>query len=119
MNACFDRRAPFFLPGGKAGVLLVHGFLSAPGEMRGLGRHLSQTGMTVRAIRLRGHGRTAQELAGVPWQAWVEDVQRGLDGLRTECREVSLAGLSLGAALALYVAAHEPVERVVGERPAV
>jgi carboxylesterase len=81
--------------------------------MRPLGGYLAAAGMTVSGICLRGHGTRPEDLADVPWQAWMEDVRLGLTRLRGECDRVCLAGLSLGAALALHAAAREPVERVV------
>jgi carboxylesterase len=104
---------PFFFPGGEPGVLLIHGFLTAPGEMRPLGEHLAAAGMTVSGIRLRGHGTQPEDLAKVSWRDWLADVDAGLAELRQHCARVCVAGLSLGGALALHVAAHNPVERVV------
>ncbi len=105
--------APFFFPGGPRGALLVHGFLTTPGEMRPLGEHLAAAGLTVSGIQLRGHGATAAELAEVSWQDWDADVRAGLAELRARCETVSIVGLSLGAALALHVAATEPIDRLV------
>ncbi len=104
---------PFFLPGGEPGVLLIHGFLTTPGEMRLLGEHLAAAGMTVSGIRLRGHGTQPENLARVSWQDWLADVDAGLTALRQRCTQVCIAGLSLGGALALHAAAHQPVARVV------
>lgn len=104
---------PFFFPGGEPGVLLIHGFLAAPDEVRPLGEALAAAGMTVSGIRLRGHGTHPADLASVHWQDWVADVRAGLATLRQHCSHIGLAGISLGAALALYVAAEEPVERLV------
>lgn len=104
---------PFFLPGGEPGILLIHGFLTAPDEVRPLGEALARAGMTVSGIRLRGHGTTPEDLAAVHWQDWVADVRAGLAELRRQRQHLGIAGVSLGAALALYVAAEEPVERVV------
>lgn len=104
---------PFFFPGGEPGVLLIHGFLTAPGEMRPLGEHLAAAGMTASGIRLRGHGTQPEDLAKVSWQDWLADVETGLAELCRHCARVCVAGLSLGGALALYAAAHNPVERVV------
>lgn len=112
-SAKSGRPDPFFLPGGEPGVLLIHGFLAAPDEVRPLGEALAAAGMTVAGIRLRGHGTRPEDLAAVHWQDWVADVRAGLAALRRRCRRVSIAGISLGAALALYVAAEEPVERLV------
>ncbi|MGC9400108.1 MAG: alpha/beta hydrolase [Anaerolineae bacterium] len=104
---------PFFFPSGGQGVLLIHGYLSSPAEMRPLGEYLAQAGLTVLGIRLTGHGTRPEDLEDVHWQAWVADVQAGLETLRARCEQVSLAGHSLGGALALYTAAQTPVERVV------
>jgi len=116
MNKPMDTRRktePFFFPGGEPGVLLIHGFLTAPGELRPLGEHLAAAGMTVSGIRLRGHGTQPEDLAKVSWQDWLADVEAGLAELRRHCTRVCVAGLSLGGALALRAAAHTPVERVV------
>jgi carboxylesterase len=104
--------SPFFYPGGDRGVLLVHGFLTGPDEMRPLGNALAESGFTVLGIRLAGHGVRVEELAQVSWRDWVRDVQEGLARLRQSCDHVSLAGLSMGAALALYVAAQTSIERL-------
>ena len=98
---------PFFFPGGEQGVLLIHGFLTAPDEMRMLGEYLAAAGMTVIGIRLRGHGTRVEDLENVRWQDWVEDVCEGLFELRRHCARVNIAGLSLGGALTLYTAAHD------------
>lgn len=104
---------PFFFSGGEPGVLLIHGFLTAPGEMRPLGEHLAAAGMTVSGIRLRGHGTQPEDLAKASWQDWLADVEAGLAELHRHCTRVCVAGLSLGGALALHAAAHNPVERVI------
>jgi len=107
------RTAPFFLPGGEPGILLVHGFLTAPDEVYPLGEVLSKAGMTVYGIRLRGHGTTPKDLAQVRWQDWVADVRTGLEELRQPCKHLGIAGVSLGAAVALYAAIEEPIEKIV------
>lgn len=104
---------PFFFPGGEPGVLLIHGFLAAPDEVRPLGEALAAAGMTVAGIRLRGHGTCPADLATVRWQDWIADVRAALATLRQHCAHIELAGISLGAALALYIAAETPVERLV------
>ncbi len=100
---------PFFLNGGdEIGAVLVHGYLTAPDEMRPLGRYLARQGVTVSAIRLTGHGTRPEALQGVHWQQWVADVRAGVEGLRRRCERVALVGLSLGGMLALLVAADMP-----------
>jgi len=116
MNNQTDARRmikPFFFLGGEPGVLLIHGFLTAPGEMRPLGEHLAAAGMSVSGIRLRGHGTQPEDLAEASWRDWLADVEMGLAELRRHCTRTCVAGLSLGGALALHAAAHNHVERVV------
>ncbi len=108
-----DPYISFFFPGSELGVLLIHGYLTGPDEMRLLGEHLAASGFTVLGLCLRGHGTRAEALREVVWQDWVTDVTAGLEQLRGCCARVSLAGLSLGAALAFYTAACEPIERIV------
>lgn len=105
---------PFFFPGGEPGVLLIHGFLTAPSALRPLGEHLAAAGMTVLGLRLRGHGTHPDDLRGVCWQDWVADVQAGVAQLRESCAHVAVVGSSLGSVLALYVAAEDAgIERLV------
>ena len=113
LSSGHDPTAPFFFPGGALGVLLIHGYLTSPAEMRPLGEYLAAEGMTVLGIRLRGHATVPQALDDVPWEAWAEDVRAGLARLREVCSRVSITGLSLGGALALYAAARHPLARVV------
>lgn len=105
--------AAFFLPGGEPGVLLIHGFLTSPDEMRELGEYLAAAGMTVYGVRLRGHGTRPEALINVQWKAWLADAREGLGKLQQHCTRTSVAGMSLGGALALHLAGLYPVERVV------
>ena len=99
--------APFLLKRfrGRIGVLLVHGYLAAPKEMRPLANFLHQQGCTVYSPRLRGHGTTPEDLAGRTWEDWLTSVERGYLILATTCRDVVLGGFSMGSGLALSVAA--------------
>lgn len=104
---------PFFFPGGEPGVLLIHGFLTSPDEMRALGEYLASAGMTVYGIRLRGHGTRPRDLCDVRWKDWLADARRGLGRLRQSCEHTCVAGLSLGGVLALHLAALYPIDRAV------
>ncbi len=107
------RPTQFFLAGGEPGILLIHGFLAAPDEVYPLGKALAAAGMTVSGICLSGHATVPQDLARVRWQDWVADAHAGLAELRRHCKHIGIAGMSLGAALALYIAAEEPIEHLV------
>jgi len=96
---------PFHFSGGSTGVLLVHGFIGSPVEMRDMGGHLASRGLSVRGIRLRGHGANPRDMARCRWQEWRDDVSEGVNALRQECQTIYLAGLSMGGALVLLRAA--------------
>jgi esterase/lipase/1-acyl-sn-glycerol-3-phosphate acyltransferase len=88
----------------KAGVLLVHGYLAAPEEVRPLAKYLHQQGYTVFAPRLRGHGTSPGDLALRTWEEWLQSVERGYMILANSAKDVVLGGFSMGAGLALFAA---------------
>ena len=103
---------PFLLPGGKKGVLLVHGFTGSPSEMRLLGDYLQKQGYTVLAPRLCGHGTSVAEMAATGWPQWYDAVQDGYHLLQGLCSRISVVGLSMGGLLSLKLAVDYPVEKV-------
>jgi esterase/lipase len=88
----------------KVGVLLVHGYMAAPEEVRPLAEHLYRNGYTVFAPRLRGHGTSPADLAQRTWEDWLQSVERGYLILANSCDHVILGGFSAGAGLALLAA---------------
>jgi carboxylesterase len=110
---------PFEEWNGQVGCLLLHGFPGSPGELRGLGAYLSERGVSVRAPLLRGHGRQPEALRGVRWLDWVRDAAAGLRRLQARHDHVFVAGLSMGGALALYLAAELPLSGIALLSPAV
>jgi len=99
----------FFYAAGPTGCLLLHGFTSSPFTMREMGAHLAASGVTVCAPLLAGHGTSPEDLRTKTWQDWVASADEGLAQLRAYgCKRIYLAGLSLGGALTLYLAARDP-----------
>jgi esterase/lipase len=88
----------------KTGVLLVHGYMAAPEEVRPLAEYLHQHGYTVFTPRLRGHGTSPEDLALRTWEDWLQSVERGYLILANSCKDVVLGGFSAGAGLALFAA---------------
>jgi esterase/lipase len=88
----------------KTGVLLVHGYMAAPEEVKPLAEHLYKHGYTVFAPRLRGHGTSPEDLAQRTWEDWLQSVERGYLILANSCSDVVLGGFSAGAGLALLAA---------------
>lgn len=99
---------PYFLPGGRVGALLIHGFTGSPPEMRLIGDYLHQQGLTVSAPLLPGHGLTPADMQRSKWEDWARHVQTSLDELKKHCDQVFVGGLSLGSILTLNLALHNP-----------
>jgi len=90
------------------GVLLIHGYLATPEEMRGLAEHLAANGLKVYAPLIAGHGSSVRELLKTTWKDWYASVESALAQLQLECSKTFVADLSLGALQALHLAAHHP-----------
>ena len=99
---------PFSLGTGDAGVLMVHGFTGSPVSMKPLGVGLAAHGLRVEGIRLPGHGTTIADLRERHWSEWVDEAARGVDALRSSCSTVVVFAQSMGAAVALHLAATQP-----------
>ncbi len=114
MNQIQSRGEPFLYQGDTGtGVLLVHGWTSAPQEMYDLGKHLAGQGHSVLGVRLPGHATRPADLIRVRWRDWLAAVEDGYSLLDNTCDHVIVMGLSLGGALALLLAASRPVAGVV------
>jgi carboxylesterase len=97
--------ASFLIDGGRDGVLLIHGLSGTPTEMRFIGRELGKRGYTVHAPQLAGHCQTEDDLLKTGWRDWYGTVATAYSQLRERCDNVFVGGLSLGALLALRLAA--------------
>ncbi|NOQ15202.1 MAG: alpha/beta fold hydrolase, partial [Methyloprofundus sp.] len=103
--------APFFIQPKNAnglGVLLIHGLLASPAELRDYGHYLAEQGFTVLGVRIPGHGTSPRALRELSYQQWFRSVQRGLNILKVHCSKSFVIGFSTGAALALKLAAENP-----------
>ena len=100
--------SPFLLrpPQARAlGVVLVHGFLASPAEVRDFGRKLHAAGYTVLGVRLKGHGTSPWDLRERSWQDWLASVTRGIEIMSALRPRVALVGFSTGGSLSLIAAA--------------
>lgn len=111
---------PYRRDGGEVGVLLCHGFTGSPQSLRPWARQLAGRGLTVSLPLLPGHGTRWEDMALTGWPDWYATVDRELRILRERCARVFVAGLSMGGALALRLAAKhgEGVEGVIVVNPA-
>ncbi len=101
---------PFFLHSTHTdtGVLLIHGLMAAPEEVREWADFLHAKGLTVYAPRLSGHGTSSKDLQTRNYQDWLDSVNRGHAILKTCCRRILVAGFSTGAGLALQSVVMKP-----------
>lgn len=87
------------------GILLIHGLLASPAELKAYAKHLSNQGYTVLVMRLKGHGTSPYDLREQAYQDWYDSVQRGLTIIAAYCDSVVVIGFSTGGGLALKLAA--------------
>jgi len=84
-----------------AGVLLIHGYMAAPEEMKAFAHYLHENSFTVYAPRLKGHGTAPEDLAETSHEQWMESVEEAFIVLRHSCKKNMIGGFSTGAGLAL------------------
>lgn len=91
----------------RAGMVLAHGYMAAPLEIRAMADYFVQRGYAVYGVRLAGHGTSPEDLAKTSWADWYESFNRGYAALRTLTDHIVLAGFSTGGCLALLGAARK------------
>lgn len=100
---------PFFLQGGKHGVLLIHGFTGSIAHLRLIGEGLHERGFTVMGVNLPGHATSMEDMAECTWEDWLGAAKQAFVELKEKCEYVSVAGLSMGGCLTLLLAEQMPV----------
>ena len=89
-------------------VLIVHGFGDTPQSLNPLAIALNRAGWTVSAPLLPGHGRRLREYAASRHDDWIGAVFERYDELQSKHGFVVVCGVSMGAALAVLLAAARP-----------
>ncbi|MCP4673114.1 MAG: alpha/beta fold hydrolase, partial [Desulfobacula sp.] len=94
---------PLFLQHKKqtTGILLIHGYMAAPEEMKAFAHYLHKKSFTLYVPRLKGHGTAPEDLARSKFEQWIESVEEAFVVLRHSCDKVIVGGFSTGAGLAL------------------
>ena len=95
----------FTFPGGRTGVLLIHGLGGTPIEHRYVATGLARRGYTVSCPQLAGHCGSYADLRATGWKDWYASVETAYRQLCKSCDVVIVGGLSMGAILALHLAA--------------
>jgi len=98
---------PFLVKGKfrRLGVVLVHGYMAAPLEVKKLADYLGHMGIWVYAPRLKGHGTSPDDLATRTYMEWITSIDEGFAIISNICKRVVVGGFSTGAGLALDLAA--------------
>ncbi|MBP7734534.1 MAG: alpha/beta hydrolase [Spirochaetes bacterium] len=101
---------PFFLKRlfSRKGIILVHGYMAAPEEIRPLADFLHGKGYNVYGARLRGHGTAPEDLATRNWEKWYDSVGRAYIIMKNSMKTLAIGGFSTGAGIALLQAANKP-----------
>jgi carboxylesterase len=97
-----------FIPGGRVGVLLIHGLGGTPVELRFIAHGLARAGCTVYCCQLAGHCGTPEELRRSTWHEWYASVEAAHDRLKAHCDVILAGGLSMGGILAIHLAQNRP-----------
>lgn len=103
----------FELGDGGRQALLVHGFPGTPAEMRPLAEVVAARGWRVRVPLLPCFGPDIVNLGHCRWQDWVSLIETEWTTLCAVRGTCALIGYSMGAAIALHVAAARPPDRLV------
>lgn len=110
----------FTYEGSQTGILLIHGFTATTTEVRLLADQLFQSGYTIHAPLLPGHGTTPRELNKTRYQDWLDAVDGAYAFMQHKCTDIFVAGESMGALLSLYLAARQSkIAGVICYSPAV
>lgn len=105
-----EKRLPRIAKGGfefigdSAQILLLHGYTGSPYDLRFLGERLREHGLHVLAPLLKGHGTKPEDLFAIKAEDWLEQAIDKLS-LFNHDRPIIIGGLSMGALLAIMLAA--------------
>lgn len=100
----------YHLRGGRSGVLLIHGLTGTPTEMRFVGNGLHRAGFSVFGVQLAGHCGDTADLLATGWRDWYASVETAAARFARDLDHLFVAGLSMGAVLALKLAIDHPRE---------
>ncbi len=90
------------------GALCLHGFTGSPSSMRGVAQAFGRAGYHVELPLLAGHGTTMEDMLTTGWHDWAASAEAAYQRLAERVDAVVVAGLSMGGALTLWIAAEHP-----------
>ena len=105
------------LDGDARAVLLLHGFGDTPQSVAKLAAVLRRRGFTVRAPLLPGHGRSLEVFRRSRASEWLAATARARDEIADSHAQLFIVGVSMGGALAAWLAQDTALARTAGESP--
>lgn len=91
----------------QKGVILIHGYMSAPEEIKQLAKVLHKNNFATYGVRLSGHGTSPEDLAKRYWCDWYDSVNRAYIVMKNSVKDFAILGFSTGGGLALLQAANK------------
>ena len=85
-------------------IIALHGFSSAPKEVRKLSIYLNTKELNVYAPRLKGHGTVSEDLKNTTWLDWYNSLSRAIIMCSLKYEKIYLLGFSTGGLLTLLSA---------------
>lgn len=107
---------PFFLEGedenAQIGIVMCHGYQSAPQEVRSMANHFNKLGFSIYAPRLKGHGTAPRNMKEISHDDWYDSFQRGYCALSRKCSKIIFIGFSTGGLLSLLSCSKKATNKV-------
>lgn len=100
------------LKGKTAGVLLLHGFLGNPSEMKYIGAKIYQAGYSISIPRYPGHGTSIHEMTGTYGRDWYMAAREAYLELAAHCERITIVGHSMGGIFAALIASEFSPEKI-------
>ena len=91
----------FFSGMQKTCIVISHGYKSSPAEVADFGAFCAKNGVSVYALRLRGHGTSPIDMKNTTHEDWQHSYEIGYQMAKRRFKNVVLAGFSTGGLLAL------------------
>ncbi|WP_028778531.1 alpha/beta hydrolase [Shimazuella kribbensis] len=82
-------------------VETIHASGLGPDMYRGAKERLEHQGISLDALNLKGHGTTPDDLHGVPYQDWVDQIVQRVHFLHDKGKEIVLVGGSMGGPISV------------------
>ncbi len=108
------KNEPFFFEGSPdQACLLLHGLGGGAYELYLLGEFLHGLGYTVQGLLYPGHDQPGPKMPRSTWDQWYKHSEASYQQLALKYSKIYVIGHSTGCPLALHLAAHYPVAKLV------